>query len=115
MDATNVAAAGIGSPLNFPFSTVWTWTLYRASRGDPAVQAVQHHPRDDGRGGPLELAGIRRGDRVKPGKQRSRRDQIGQYVDPPADPVLPSDPLSHDKTPTTLSPARTRSPTLTLI
>src|SRR3990170_2677558 len=81
--------------------------------GDPAVEAVEHHSHDDGRRGLLELAGVGRGDRVEPREQRSRRDQVGQYVDPPTDPVLPSDPSSHGSTPTTLSPARTRSPSRT--
>src|SRR5512140_1869161 len=83
--------------------------------GDAPIEAVEDRAHDDPDRRRLEVAVVRRGDRVEPGEQGPRRDEVRQDIHPPPQAVPPAPlparlPAAHGKTPITLSPARTRSP-----
>src|SRR4030067_641314 len=76
MEATNTAAAGIGSPLNFPFSTVWIWTLNRASRSAPQIRK-----KNGARPPPPPPSEAREGPAVDEERRRdAERDEVGQRI-----------------------------------
>src|SRR5512141_195596 len=79
--------------------------------GDAAIEAVEDRAHDDTDRRLLEVAVVCGRDRVKPGEQGPRGDEVRQDVHPPPQAVsLVPPPASHGKTPITLSPARTWSP-----
>src|SRR5512143_3496342 len=79
--------------------------------GDAAIETVEDRPDDDPDRRLLEVAVVRGCDRVEPGEQGSRRDEVRQDVDPPPQAVsIAPPPASHGRIPITLSPARTWSP-----
>jgi hypothetical protein len=49
--------------------------------GDAAVEAVEHHRREDAVGRLLEAAVHRHHDRVEAAEERAEREQVGQDVD----------------------------------